>query len=104
MSDGPRTKVGFALFSSALVLLVILLYYLDTSLAWGATKISSCVIVNLWVFFAAPALRQGYLDNRHQSLAKWFEMGLRFGVSGICLPLLGAPLYGLRYYFSAPKV
>ena len=57
-------------------------------------------MVNVWAFFLIPALRKGYLNNKDKNFQEWFIMGMHYGISGICLPSLLSPYYGICYYFN----
>ncbi|MDR1939300.1 MAG: hypothetical protein LBQ40_00700 [Clostridiales bacterium] len=98
--DRRENKIFILIVSSILTGTLILLYFLDDSSGWSFYKICSCIIINLWAFFIIPALRGSYLLNKDKSLVEWFKMGYEFGASGISLPLLFAPYYGVKYYFN----
>ena len=98
--DRGKTKLYIFLASLLLTLVSILLFFLDNSLGWNVEKIVSCVVVNLWIFFVIPAIRNSYLVNEGKSLGEWFKMGFHFGASGIAYPILFAPYYGVKYYFN----
>lgn len=100
MYDGLKIKLLILFISVIIVGFCIILYFADTSLAWGLDKILSCVLVNFWLFFMVPSLRSSYLRNRNKSAAEWFRMGIAIGASRIFLPVLIAPFYGLTYYFN----
>lgn len=91
-------KLVFLLISILLCSSMILLYFLDTSLAWGVEKIISCFFVTLWIFFIPPSLRRAWLLNQDKSMAEWAMIGY-YVVRGICFPILLAPYNGVRYYF-----
>lgn len=65
--DNNRTKLYILLISIIIVVLIVILYFLDSSLEWGAEKIISCIIINIWCFFLIPALRQSYLMNEDKT-------------------------------------
>jgi uncharacterized membrane protein YwaF len=98
--DNKTTKLLILLISMLIVALIVILYFLDRSLGWGTEKIVSCIFVNLWCFFMIPALRQSYLINEDKDLVEWFKMGYRVGASGIWMPVLLSPFYGVIYYFK----
>ena len=98
--DSGKTKFLVFVISTAITAVAVLLYFLDTSLEWNAYKILSCVVINLWIFFLLPALRNSYLQNEHKTPVEWFKMGMSFGASGILYPALFAPYYGVKYYLS----
>ncbi len=100
MYDTVRMKLIVLLLSTILVGISVSLFFIDRSLSWTAEKIVSCVIVNVWLFFMIPALRNSYNLNRGKSYEEWFKMGLAFGASGIAIPLLLAPYFGSVYYFT----
>ena len=100
MHDTVRIKLIVLLLSAILVGISVFLFFVDQSLSWTTEKIVSCVIVNLWLFFIIPALRNSYNLNRGKSFAEWFKMGFAFGASGIAIPLILAPYFGLVYYFT----
>ena len=100
MKDVVKTKLLILVLSVITTSIVILLFFLDTSLEWNAYKIASCVVVNLWIFFIIPAIRNSYLLNKGKPLEEWFRMGLCFGASGILFPILFAPYYGVKYYLN----
>ena len=100
MHDTVRIKLIVLLLSAILVGISVLLFFIDHSLSWTTEKIVSCVIVNVWLFFIIPALRNSYNLNRGKSYAEWFKMGMDFGASGIAIPILLAPYFGLVYYFT----
>lgn len=98
--DKLNFKLTLLLISCLITALIVLTYFLDKSLLWNAEKVFSCVFVSIWAFFIIPALRKAYLDNKDKSFEDWFKMGVRFGISGIALPVLFAPCYGIRYYLT----
>lgn len=100
MHDTVRTKLIVLLLSAILIGISVSLFFIDQSLSWTAEKIISCVIVNVWLFFMIPALRNSYNLNRGKSYGEWFQMGFSFGASGIAIPLILAPYFGLVYYFT----
>lgn len=100
MFDSLRIKFIILLLSIILVGTSVFLFFIDQSLAWTTEKIISCVIVNVWSFFIIPALRNSYNLNRGKSYEEWFKMGFEFGASGIAIPLILAPYFGLAYYFT----
>ena len=100
MYDTVRMKLIVLLLSTILLGISVSLFFIDRSLSWTAEKIVSCVIVNVWLFFMIPALRNSYNLNRGKSYEEWFKMGLAFGASGIAIPLLLAPYFGSVYYFT----
>lgn len=100
MHDTVKIKLLVLLLSTVLTGISVALFFIDRSLSWTTGKIVSCVIVNLWLFFIIPALRNSYNLNRGKSYEEWFKMGLAFGASGIAIPLLLAPYFGLIYYFT----
>ncbi len=100
MHDTVKIKLIVLFLSVLLIGISILLFFIDRSLSWTIGKIVSCVIVNVWLFFMIPALRHSYNLNRGKSYAEWFKMGLAFGASGIAIPVLFAPYFGLVYYFT----
>lgn len=97
--DSIRIKLNILMISILIVVFVVILFYLDESLNWGTEKIISCIAISIWSFFVIPALRQSYLTNRDKDLAEWFKMGYHIGASGIWIPVLFSPLYGVKYYF-----
>ena len=99
-SDNLKNKMIVLTISLILVGVVVLLFCLDNSLEWNIYKISSCIIVNLWVFFTIPALRISYLLNKDKSLGEWFIMGFKVGICGGFLSILLAPHFGIKYYFN----
>ena len=100
MHDRVRMKLIVLLLSTILIGISVFLFFIDQSLSWTTEKIISCVIVNVWLFFIIPALRNSYNLNRGKSYAEWFRMGLDFGASGIAIPLILAPYFGSVYYFT----
>ncbi len=94
--------IKLLLFFISLLLagIVVGLYFLEGALDWGADKIIGCVIISTWVFFMIPALRRAYLNNKDKPTEEWIKMGVRVGISGIFLPALFAPVYGIIYYFD----
>lgn len=99
-SDTFRNKILIFVISIILIGILVLLYFLDDSLEWNAYKIYSCIIVNLWLFFVIPAVKNSYLLNKDKSLSEWFLMGFALGASGISFSILLAPYYGIKYYFN----
>ena len=100
MHDTVRIKLIILLLSAILTGISVFLFFIDKSLSWTTEKIISCVIVNLWLYFIIPALRNSYNLNRGKSYKEWFKMGFEFGASGIAIPLILAPYFGLVYYFT----
>ena len=100
MKDKAKIKLLILLLSVIITSIVILLYFLDTSLEWNSYKIVSCVVINIWIFFMIPAIRNSYMLNKDKSLEEWFKMGLSFGASRISFPILFAPYYGVKYYLN----
>lgn len=100
MYDTVRIKLIILLLSAILIGISVFLFFIDQSLSWTTEKIISCVIVNVWLFFIIPALRNSYNLNRGKSYEEWFKMGFAFGASGIAIPLILAPYFGLVYYFT----
>ena len=100
MKDEVKHKVIIFFVSLALTGLSVALFFLDDSLDWCVEKIISCVFVNLWLFCVIPSFRRTYLINEKKSVVEWFRIGMAFGASRICLPLLFAPIYGLFYYVN----
>lgn len=98
--DKLKTKIAIMTISLLLVLLVIGLYCLDTSMSWNGYKIGSCVIISLWLFFILPSLRGFYLEHKNEDMEYWCKTGSKFGISGLFLPLLLAPYYGILFYHS----
>jgi hypothetical protein len=98
--DKLKTKLIILIASIVLVALVVVAYFLDKSLEWGVPKISSCVLINLWVFFLTPSIRRAWLINKDKPMEEWFKMGFRYGVSKILPCTLFAPYFGVRYYFD----
>lgn len=101
--DSIKIKALILIGSTLLASIGIALYFLDTSMAWSGAKTFSCIIINLWVFFMPAALRGSYCLNKDRTLAEWFLMGFHVGLSGIALPVLFAPFYGIKYYLQASK-
>lgn len=97
--ESKKNKIIIFIISMLLMLIVIALYFLEASQEWDVTKILSCVLVSMWVFFLIPSFRKSYIKNKDKDIAEWVEMGYWVGVSGICLPFLLAPVYGIIYYF-----
>lgn len=102
-SDCFKTKMSIMITSLLIVLITILLFFMDKSLEWGVEKIVICTVVNIWIFFIIPALRQSYLLNQDKGYAEWLKMGLQVGAGGICMPILFSPFYGVIYYFNVAK-
>ena len=100
MHDTAKIKLLVLFLSAILAGISVLLFFIDRSLPWTNGKIISCVIVNIWLFFMIPALRNSYNLNRGKSYGEWFKMGFDFGASGIAIPLILAPYFGLVYYFT----
>lgn len=97
-NDNINRQIIILCVSMILVAVVVVLYFADKSFEWANVKIVSCIIASLWIFFIVPALRQSYIENETDDLSVWFEKGLAFGASGICIPALFAPYFGVRYY------
>ncbi len=100
MHDSVKMKLLILFISAVIAGLSVILYFADASFAWGWEKITSCVLINFWLFFIAPALRGSYIRNRDKSAAEWFKTGVAIGASRIFLPIILAPYYGLKYYFK----
>lgn len=96
--ESRKAKGIVMLISVVLVAMVVALYFLDTSRGWDMLKIASCVIVNLWVAFIIPSLRLFWLENSERDADYWFELGGHVAISGIFIPILLAPYYGMKYY------
>lgn len=99
-NDNLKTKTLIFLASIALSGFIVLLYFLDNSLSWGLEKIISCIIVNIWMLFIFPSIRNSLLQNKGKSFQEWFVMGFKAGASGIVYSVLFAPYYGIKYYFN----
>ena len=66
--DNLQNKMIVFVISLILTGLILLSFFLDDSMQWNTYKIYSCIVVNLWIFFVVPALRNSYLLNKDKSL------------------------------------
>lgn len=98
-TDNLNRKIMIFILSVLICGIMILLYFLDTSLDWGTEKIISCILVNLWLFFIIPSLRRSWLVNKDKGMEDWIITIGYYVVRGFCLPILLAPFFGVKYYF-----
>jgi len=100
IEDKLTNKIIISVSSVILTAIIVLLYFLDTSLDWNALKITSCIIVSFWSLFFIPSFRFIYLKYKDMTIEQSFKIGLHIAINGFFLPFLLAPYYGLKYYFT----
>lgn len=100
MVEKLKIKIIVIVASLVLTAIVILLYFLDKSVAWNAHKIISCILVCFWSLMIIPAFRYDFLKLKEMSFEEGFRAGVRIGLHGVVLPLLIAPYFGIKYYYA----
>ena len=102
MKTQRKHKIIALVVSLILVAVLVLLFFLDTSSAWDAYKIFSCVVCSIWTVFLPPAVL--YFAYKMKNSAP--EYSVRLGVcigAGCFIGLLIAPYYGVKSYLSRAK-
>ena len=96
--DDKQARVLVVLTSVLFAAIAALFYIVDWTLEWGLIKIVSFILVDIWLFFLPPAIRLSYLRNEGKTPGQWFTMGYHAGASGLWMPVLLAPLFGILYF------
>lgn len=109
MKDTLKSKILIFVISLLLVGIMVLLYFLDDSELWNWHKITSCIIINIWLFFILPSFRNAYLikreyvNNNSVTLSKLSKLAVEIAVNRLIFPILFAPYFGIKYYFTKEK-
>ncbi len=96
-----RTKIIVFIISLIVDGLIILIFFLDSSLAWGAEEITSCILMCLYVLLLVPTGRYFFIRLKRRDLF----VGQRFIYyrliwCAIQIAVLLAPYYAVIYYFE----
>lgn len=99
-TDNIKTKIIILIASIALNGVMTLLYFFDQSLEWNTLKITSCIVVNLYLFFIIPSLRLFIKKFNQMDAEGSMKLGFKIGYTKAFWPILIAPYYGIKYYFN----
>lgn len=102
MKHQIKCKIITLIISFILVAVLILLFFLDTSLEWNFLKIFSCVVCSIWIFFLPPAILYFAYKMKNSDLEYSVKLGYCIG-AGCFIGLLITPYYGVKSYFSDLK-
>ncbi len=99
MKHQIKYKIVTFVISLIFVAILILLFFLDTSLEWGFEKIFSCVICSIWIFFLPPTILYFAYKMKNSNFEYSIKLGFYIG-AGCFIGLLITPYYGIKSYFS----
>ena len=97
-NDSIYTKIKVLILSIFFAGIIVLLYFLDRSIAWRTFKIVSCITVSIYAFFLFPTIK--YIINWFKTLStgEAFYAGFKIGYYGIALLILLDPVIGIMYF------
>ncbi|WP_045959773.1 hypothetical protein [Acholeplasma palmae] len=93
-----KVKIIITAISILLLNMVILFYFIDNSMSWNISKISSCIFVSLWISFIPQMITYYLFKIKNSGLGYSVSLGYEIGIRGF-IGLLFAPYYGIKFYF-----
>lgn len=97
MTNHKKEKIITLIISIVLTALIIFLYFLDQTREWDTIKISSCVIISIWVFFIPPTCLYYFYKIKNSGIDYSFKLGTSIGINGLYMFLI-SPVFGLLAY------